>query len=48
MTKEELCAKIQTIYPEIGHCGIEVNVEWDELKKVWIVDLKKQGHAQTH
>jgi hypothetical protein len=40
MTREELCAKIETIYPEIGKCGIDVSVEWDEKKSVWIVDLK--------
>ena len=38
MNKKELCAKIETIYPEIGKCGIDVDVEWDEAKKVWIVE----------
>lgn len=40
MTKQELCAKIRTIYPELGECGIDVDVEWSEEKKVWVVDLK--------
>ncbi len=39
--KKELCDSIRSLYPEIGECGIEVNVEFDEGKKVWGVDLKK-------
>jgi hypothetical protein len=39
--KKELCEKIRSIYPDIGECGIDVDVEYDEAKKAWIVDLKK-------
>ena len=47
--KEELCKKIKSIYPDIGECGIDVNVEWDEVKKAWVVDLKKDKHElKTH
>ena len=42
--KEELCNKIKSIYPEIGECGIDVTAEWDETKKAWVVDLKKDHH----
>ena len=42
--KKELCEKIRSIYPEIGECDIDVGVEWDEEKKAWIVDLKKDHH----
>ena len=42
--KEELCKKITDIYPDIGQCGIDVQVEYDEAQKRWIVDLKKDGH----
>ena len=41
--KEELCKKIADIYPDIGRCGIEVQVEYDETQKRWVVDLKKNG-----
>ena len=27
--KEELCNKIIALYPDIGQCGIDVNVEFD-------------------
>ncbi|MFH2012003.1 MAG: hypothetical protein ABIJ37_04745 [Pseudomonadota bacterium] len=44
-----LCNKIKIIYPEIGECGIDVDVKYDENKKAWIVDLKKdQHHLTTH
>ncbi len=47
--KKELCEKIKGIYPDIGECGIDVDVEYDEKKKAWIVDLKKDNHElKTH
>ena len=47
--KKELCGKIRSIYPDIGVCGIDVDVEYDEAKKAWIVDLKKGNQElKTH
>ena len=47
--KNELCQKIKEIYPDIGECGIDVDVEYDETKKAWVVDLKKDKHElKTH
>lgn len=45
--KKELCDKIREIYPDIGECGINVEVEFDEKKNAWIVDLKKDRHELT-
>ena len=28
--KDELCKKIIFLYPDIGQCGIDVNVEFDK------------------
>jgi hypothetical protein len=39
--KSQLCAKIRELYPDIGECGIDVDVEYDEDKQSWVVDLKK-------
>ena len=39
--KEELCKKIIALYPDIGQCGIDVNVEFDTEQNSWVVDLKK-------
>ena len=47
MDNKELCDKIKDIYPEIGECGIDVDVRWNEEKKTWIVDLKKDRHELT-
>lgn len=44
----ELCQKIQELYPEIGACGIDVDILHDEEKKVWVVDLKKDNHELKH
>lgn len=43
-TKEELCKKIQKVFPDIGACGINVKVEFDKEKNAWVVDLKKDDH----
>ena len=39
--KNELCEKIRKLYPNIGECGIDVNVDYDEEQQAWVVDLKK-------
>jgi hypothetical protein len=39
--KKELCDKIRTLYPDIGECGIDVAVDYDQQQKSWVVDLKK-------
>ena len=47
--KSELCKKIRTLYPDIGQCGIDVTVDYDAVKKAWIVNLKKGSHElKTH
>ena len=47
--KKQLCEKIRSIYPDIGECGIDIDVEYDETKKAWIVDLKQGRHElKTH
>lgn len=45
VTKEVLCKKIQDIYPEIGVCGIDFDVEYDDEAKAWAVDLH---HGNQH
>lgn len=47
--KKELCRKITEMYPDIGECGIDLDVEYDKEKKAWVVDLKKDKHElKTH
>ena len=47
-TKAELCKKITDIYPEIGECGIDIDVSYDDEKKAWVVDLIKDSHELKH
>ena len=42
--KAELCEKIRTIYPDIGECGIDIDVNYDQDQKSWVVYLKKDKH----
>ncbi|MFH0725738.1 MAG: hypothetical protein V2B19_05210 [Pseudomonadota bacterium] len=47
INKTQLCEKIKSIYPDIGECGVNITVDYDETKKAWIVDLKKGAHELT-
>ena len=42
LDKNELCEKIRSLYPDIGECGIDVRVEYDDEQKVWMINLKKE------
>ena len=46
--RDELCRQITSIYPEIGECGIDVMVDFDQEQNAWVVDLKKDGHELKH
>ena len=46
--KEELCTKITEIYPEIGQCGVDIDVSFDDEKHAWVVDLTKDSHELKH
>lgn len=46
--KKELCEKITAIYPEIGVCGIDIDVSYDKEKKSWVVDLTKGENNLKH
>ena len=42
--KAKLCEKIRSIYPDIGSCGIDVAVDFNDEKEAWVVNLKKGEH----
>jgi len=47
--KNTLCEKIREIYPDIGECGIDVDVAYDDAQNRWVVDLKKDDqHLKTY
>ena len=41
LNKKALCEKIQSIYPDIGECGIDIEVDYDSKRHRWTVLLKK-------
>ncbi|MFZ5760070.1 MAG: hypothetical protein ACOY32_10650 [Thermodesulfobacteriota bacterium] len=42
--KQELCEKIREVFPEIGVCGIDLDVRFDPTNQAWVVDLHKDDH----
>jgi hypothetical protein len=44
---DKLCSMIKDHYPSIGECGIDVKVDWDNSKKVWVIDFKRGGRIVT-
>lgn len=48
VTKEELCKKIEKVHPDIGVCGIDFDVEFDNKAKAWAVDFHQgRQHLRT-
>ena len=41
--KHTICQSIRDIYPDIGECGIELSVDFDEENDAWVVELEKNG-----
>lgn len=44
--KNELCEKIKGLYPDIGECSIDLDVDYDEDQKSWVVYMNK-GHKKV-
>lgn len=42
--KDALCQKIRSIYPEVGECGMDVNVDFDKNENAYVVHLEKGEH----
>lgn len=40
---KDICSKIVSIFPDIGDCGKEIEVKFDEKADAWEVDLRKEG-----
>jgi len=46
---EQLCEKIKEVFPDIGECGIDMDVEYDEETQSYLVHLEKDGKKiKTH
>jgi len=45
----ELCDKIKEVFPDIGECGIDMKVEYDDAQKAYVVHMEKGGKkAKTY
>ena len=44
VTQQELCKRIESIHPDIGVCGVDFDVEFDEENNAWEVDLHHGSH----
>ncbi|MBF0259294.1 MAG: hypothetical protein HQK62_10730 [Desulfamplus sp.] len=42
--KDQICEKIRSVYPDIGECGIDINVEYEESSNAWVVHLKNDSY----
>ncbi|MDR2548691.1 MAG: hypothetical protein LBD10_00545 [Desulfobulbus sp.] len=47
-TGRELCEKITSIYPDVGMCGVDINVDFNEREKTWMVHMLKGSHSLDH
>ncbi|MGM0655308.1 MAG: hypothetical protein ACQETR_08315 [Thermodesulfobacteriota bacterium] len=45
MNKKELCKKIEQVYPDIGKCGIDLDVTYDNDSSRWKILLKKDKES---
>ena len=46
--KETLCEKIRQLYPDIGACGLDLKVSYDQIQKHWVVELRKDNQYLKH
>lgn len=47
-SEQELCWRITALYPDIGECGKNLNVSYNETEKAWLVHLEKDTHSLDH
>jgi len=46
--KHALCEKIKQLYPDVGACGIDIRVDYDDDEKSLVVYLKKGNREVKH
>lgn len=48
LDKEALCEKIISIYPDIGKCGIDIDVDYDVNKQSTVIHLRSGNKSVKH
>jgi hypothetical protein len=44
----QLCERITSLYPDIGACGSDIKVTYNQPEKAWVVHLEKGTHSLDH
>jgi len=47
-SERELCRRITALYPNIGECGKNISVSYNESEDAWVVHLEKGTHSLDH
>ena len=45
---KQVCNKITSLYPEIGVCGIDIDVTKDDSQNAWLIHLNQDTHSLDH
>lgn len=45
---EQLCEKITTLYPDIGACGVDIDVTKSKSENTWVIHLKQDTYKLDH
>mgnify|MGYP001613236003 CR=1 FL=1 len=48
INKNLLCEKIRSIYPDIGKCGMDIDVDYDEEKQSTVIYLCSGNKRVKH
>ena len=48
LDKKSLCEKIHQLYPDMGDCETDLDVEWDTDLETWVVDFNKGPFRIRH
>jgi hypothetical protein len=48
LDKKALCEKIISIYPDIGECGMDIDVDYDAEKQSTVIHLRRGNKTVKH
>ena len=48
LTKTRICERLIALYPDFGHCGDTLEVNWDEGNQAWAVYFEYNGGKIRH
>ena len=48
LDREALCEKIISIYPDIGKCGMDIDVDYDVEKQSTVIHMRRGNKKVKH